>query len=186
MSGVELRISFLRTRPEFCLIFDDAGKDYKVDLTQAILYVGKMTLTEKAYSGIETALATANARYRYTEIIPRAFLIGQNSQSWDQEDIFSGQQFRRFTLAMSTHAGFVGGKTTNPYHYQKFGLRSIAVYRNGHPIAGAPLETDTDKMMYLNSMEALSFHEHGHGISFEEYANQSVSFRSNQYPSSIA
>ena len=25
--------------------------------------------------------------------------------------------------------------------------------------------------MYLNSMGALAFHEHGHGISFEEYAN---------------
>ena len=35
VSGVELRTSFLRTRPEFCLIFDDAGKDYKVNITQA-------------------------------------------------------------------------------------------------------------------------------------------------------
>ena len=65
----------------------------------------------------------------------------------------------------------MGSKTTNPFHYQKFGLRSITVYRNGHPIAGTPLETDTDKKMYLNSMAALAFHEHGHGISFEEYAN---------------
>ena len=171
VSGVELRIFFLRTRPEFCLIYDDAGKDYKVNITQANLYVRKMTLTENAYSAIETTLAKATARYRYTEIIPRTFLIGQNSQSWDQENVFSGQPIRRFILAMSTNAGFVGAKTTNPFHYQKFGLRSITVYRNGHPIAGTPLETDTDKKMYLNSMGALAFHEHGHGISFEEYAN---------------
>ena len=44
-------------------------------------------------------------------------------------------------------------------------------YRNGRPIAGTPLKTDTDKKMYLNSMGAVAFHEHGHGISFEEYAN---------------
>ena len=50
-------------------------------------------------------------------------------------------------------------------------MRSITVYRNGHPIAGTPLETDTGKKMYLNSMGALAFHEHGHGTSFEEYAN---------------
>ena len=95
-----------------------------------------------------------------TEIIPRPFLIGQNSQSWDQENDFSGQPIRRFILAMSTNAGFVGAKTTNPFHYQKFGLRSITVYRNGHPIAGTPLETDTDKKVYLNSMGALAFHEY--------------------------
>ena len=168
VSGVELRISFLRTRPEFCLIYEDADKDYKVNRTQANLYVGKMTLTENAYSAIETTLAKATARYRYTEIIPRTFLIGQNSQSWYQGNVFSGQPFRRFILAMSTNAGFVAPKQ-RIFHYQKFGLRSITVYGNGHPIAGTPLETDTDKKMYLNTMGALAFHEHGHGLPFEEY-----------------
>ena len=171
VSGVELRISFLRTRPEFCLIYDDAGKDYEVNITQANLYVRKMTLIENAYSAIETTLTKTTARYRYTEIIPMNFLIGQNSQSWDQENVFSGQPNQRFILAISTNASFVGAKTINPFHDQIFGLCSITVYRNGHPIAGTHLETDTDKKMYLNSMGALVFHEHGHGISFEEYAN---------------
>ena len=141
VSGLELRMSFLPTRPEFCLIYDDAGKDYKVNITQANLYVRKMTLTENAYSAIGTILAKATARYRYTEIIPRTFLIGRNSQSWVQENVFSGQPIRRFILAMSTNAGFVCAKTMNPFHYQTFGFRSITVYRNGHPIAGTPLET---------------------------------------------
>ena len=91
VSGAELRISFLlRTRPDYCLIYDDAGKDCKVNITQASLYIRKMTLTENAYSTIETPLAEATARYRYTEIILiRTFLIGQNSQSWDQENVFA-------------------------------------------------------------------------------------------------
>ena len=84
------------------MIYDDAGKDDKVNITQANLYVRKMTLTENAYSAIETTLAKGTARYRYTEIIPRTFLIGQNSQKWDQENVFSGQPIRRFILAMST------------------------------------------------------------------------------------
>ena len=99
--GVELRISFHRTRPEFSLIFGDAGKDYKFNVTRAILIVRKMTLTKNAYTAIETTLAKATARYRYTEIIPRIFLIVQNSQRWDQENDFSGQPIRRFILATS-------------------------------------------------------------------------------------
>ena len=102
VSGVVLERTFLRSRPEFCLIYDDAGKDYKVNINQANLYVRKVTLTENAYSAIKTTLAKSTARYRYTEIIPRTFPIGQNSQSWDQENVFSGQPFRRFILAMST------------------------------------------------------------------------------------
>ena len=70
---------------------------------------------------IETTLAKATARYWYTETVPRTFLVGQNSQNWDQGNVFSGQPIRRFILAMSTSADFVGTKTTNPFHYQKFG-----------------------------------------------------------------
>ena len=44
-------------------------------------------------------------------------------------------------------------------------------YHNGHPIAGAPLESGTDKKMYLISIRARTFRDHGYGISFEEYTN---------------
>ena len=145
LSGDELQISLLRTRPEFCLIFDDAGKDYKINIIQASLYVRNMTLTEIAYSAIETTLAKATARYQYIELIPMTFLISQISQFWDQENVCSGKPIWRFILAMSTNAVLVGAKATNAFHYQQFGLRSITVYRNGHPIARTLLETDTDK-----------------------------------------
>ena len=64
-----------------------------------------------------------------------------------------------------------GGQNNEPIPLSKCDLRSITAYRNGHSIAGTLLETDTDKKMYLNSMGALAFDEHGHGFSFEEYAN---------------
>ena len=41
ISGVTLRVSFLRNRPEFCLIYDDESKDYKIEISQANLYVRK-------------------------------------------------------------------------------------------------------------------------------------------------
>ena len=171
LSGVTLRISFLRTRPEFCLIYDVDTKDYKVTITQANLYVRKMTVADHVYTAIETTLTKMPALYRYTETISKTFLVSANSQSWDQEDVFNREPIRRFVIAMSTNAGFLGAKRTNPFHYQKFDLNSITVYRNGYPVAGTPLETDNDKKVYLNSLEALAFEQHGHGIPFEDYSN---------------
>ena len=81
---------------------------------------------------------------------------------------------------MSTNAGFVGAKTTNPFHCQKVALRSITLYRNGHPVAVTPLETDIDKKMYPNSIRVLAFHKHGHGISFQDMQINISSFRCNQ------
>ena len=56
ISGVTLRVSFLRNRPEFCLIYDDESKDYKIEISQANLYVRKMTVSEIVYSAIESTL----------------------------------------------------------------------------------------------------------------------------------
>ena len=47
ISGVTLRISFLRNRPEYALIYDDETKDYKIEILQANLYVRKMTVSDQ-------------------------------------------------------------------------------------------------------------------------------------------
>ena len=171
ISGVTLRLTFLRSRPEFCLIYDNATKDYKVSITQANLHVRKMTVTENVYTAIETNLTKMPAIYRYTEIIPKTFIISNNSSSWNQEDIFNREPIRRFAIAMTTNQAFLGSKIFNPFHFRKFGLSSITVYRNGYPIAGTPLHTDDDKKIYLNSLEALAFGHHGHGIPFSKFAD---------------
>ena len=64
ISGVTLRVSFLRNRPEFCLIHDDKSKDYKIEISQANLYVRKMTVSENVYSAIESTLTKTPAIYR--------------------------------------------------------------------------------------------------------------------------
>ena len=68
----------------------------------------------------------------------------------------------------------MGAKTENPFHFRKFDLESITVFRNGYPIAETPLLTDDDKKLYLNSLEALAFHSHGHGVPFDEFSDHYV------------
>ena len=124
-SGATLRLTFLRTRLEFCVLYDDDAKDYEVKITQANLYLRKMTVSENVYTTIEAALTKPNAMYRYTEIIPKSFLMPQNRNSRNQENIFNGELIRRFPIAMTSNRAFLGGKTLNPFHFQKFILATI-------------------------------------------------------------
>ena len=71
LSGVTLRSSFLRSRPKYCSIYDANVKECKIELSQAILYVRKLTVSENVYSVIETTLLKTPAIYRNTEIIPK-------------------------------------------------------------------------------------------------------------------
>lgn len=174
LSGVTLRVSFLRSRPNFSLIYDDDAKEYKIEISQANLHVRKMTVSENVYSAIESTLAKASAMYRYTEIIPKTFNVSRGMKSWNHEDIFNREPIRRFALAMTTNSSFLGAKKENPFHFRKFDLDSITVLRNGYPIAGTPLQTDNDKKLYLNSLEALAFTSHGHGIPIDDFPDHYV------------
>ena len=70
LSGVTLRLSFLKSRPNYCLIYDGDTKEYKIELSRANLYVRKMTVSENVYSAIETTLLKTES-FVYTLVILR-------------------------------------------------------------------------------------------------------------------
>ena len=135
VNGVALRVSLQKRRPEFTLTYDDEAKGYKVSTTQVNLFVRKKTAADNVHTAIETTLTKMPALYRYTETISKSYLLSTNAQSWDQEDIFHRKPSERLVLTMTTSAGFLGAKQTNkqnPFHYHKFGLCNITVYRNAN------------------------------------------------------
>ena len=78
-------------------------------------------------------------------------------------------------LAMSSNTAYLGTNRTNPFHYQKFRLKEIIVYRNGLPIAGTPVSTTDNKRIYYNSLKALDFvFNKSHGISLANYHNHYI------------
>ena len=78
-------------------------------------------------------------------------------------------------LAMSINEAHLGTNRTNPFHYQKFGLNEIIVYRSGLPIAGTPISTSGNKIIYYITLEALDFVLNtSHGISLANYDNHYI------------
>ena len=60
-------------------------------------------------------------------------------------------------VAMSISKAYLDSDRSNPFHYQKFGLNEIIVSRKGLPIAGTPISTSDNKIIYYNTLEALDF-----------------------------
>ena len=101
------------------MIYDADAKNYEITLSQANLYVRKMTVSDHAFTAIEKTLTKTPAIYHYTEVLPKTCLIPQGSRSWSKEDLFSKEPIRRFALALISNQAFLGSKLTNPFHYQK-------------------------------------------------------------------
>ena len=171
ISGVTLRISFTRSTNDFAVI-SESNKHYKVKIIEANLYVRKMTIADHVLTAIEKTLLKTPTVYRYTEVLSRTFLATTGIRSWSHEDIFSKEPVRRMIIAMATNQAYLGTNCTNPFHYQKFNLSQIVVYRNGQPIAGTPVSTTFNHRIYFSTLEALDFLDKGgHGITLDNYPN---------------
>ena len=134
-----------------------------------------MTVTDYVLSSIEKTLLKNPAVYNYIEVVPKTFLAIAGVQSWRQEDVFAKEPVRTMIVAMSINEAYLGSNRTNPFHYQKFGLNEIIVYRNGLPIAGTPISTSDNKRIYYNTLEALDFVLNtSHGISLANYDNHYI------------
>ena len=78
-------------------------------------------------------------------------------------------------VAMSTNEAYLGTNRSNFFHYQKFRLNEIIVYRNGLPIAGTPISTTDNKRIYYYTLEALDFvFNNSHGNSLANYSNHYI------------
>ena len=174
VSGVTLRISFRRSQDDFATISEAAGKNYKVKIDEANLFVRKMTVSDNVVGAIEKTLLRTPAIYRYNEVITKTFLATTGQQSWKHEDIFTKEPIRRLIIALCAGDAFIGTNTVNPFNYRKFGLREITVFRNGFATAGTPMSTIDNKRLYYNSMSALAYVENGHGIPLSEFSNHFI------------
>ena len=174
ISGSKLQIQLIRNLDNFCIISDDAAKQYKTIISETNLYVRKLTLSEHEVVAQEAALLKRPAEYHFTQVIPRTFVIGAGQSSWTQEDIFTKEPIRRFALALCKNGTFVGSNTTNPYHYTKFDLRSITITRNGYPMLGSPIDVSTDERVYFISYTSLAYGDNSHGITLKDFPNHYV------------
>ena len=174
LSGVTLRISFRRSIDDFVTISDDAAKSYKVKIIEANLYVRKMTLNDDVVSAIEKILLSSPASYPYLETITKTFLASTGLQNWKQEDVFSREPIRRLAICLNINETFLGSKQLNPFHFRKFSLEQICIYRNGLPVADSPINTTDDKRLYFNTMSDLAYIDNGHGIKLSEYPSHFI------------
>ena len=153
---------------------DDAAKLYKVKIVEANLYVRKMTLNDTVVSAIEKKLLSSPASYPYLETLTKTFLASTGLHSWKQEDIFAREPIRRLAICLNTNEAFLGNNRQNPFHFLKFNLEQIYVYRNGLPVADSPISTADDKRLYFRTILDLAYIDNGHGISLTDYPNHFI------------
>ena len=136
------------------------------------LYVRKITLNDDVVSAIEKTLLSSPASYAYFETITKHFWLLLVCKL-ETRRCFQQEPIRRLAICLNTNEVFLGSKQLNPFHFRKFNLEQICIYRNGLPVADSPIKTADVKRLYFNTMSDLAYIDNGHGICLSEYPNLS-------------
>ena len=168
-----LRIKLTRASDDFSIISIDKKK-YKAVIEHASLCVRKISITESVKLAIHNAMKISPCRYAYIEKMNKSFIIPAGQNRFSKENLLNNEPVRRLCIAMNLNADFTGTATTNPIHYQKFGLKMLQLMRNGIPVGGTPLDTTYNVRAYFNSCWALGFSNGGHSVPLSDFDDHFV------------
>ncbi len=177
--GVTLRLKLVRAPAEFAAMLlpatsVKADTRYQIRIDTASLFVHKIEVADDEYARMERTLSIKPAFYEYLEIIPKTYIIPTGHNQLIEEDIFNSAPIRRIVVAMNKGTDFSGTLGTNPFHYQKFGLKRITLYREGMPVGCTPLQLDHNTRGYYNTIKALNAIHAGNGIKLEDFDNHFI------------
>lgn len=177
--GVAVRIKLVRAPAEFDVVVLPkekavAASRYQIKIDHASLFVHKIEVAGDEYARLERELSLRPAFYEYLEVIPKTYLIPKGHNLMIEEDIFNAAPIRRLVIAMNTNQNFTGTLGSNPFHYRKFGLKRVLLYREGSPVGGTPLVVTNNTRAYYNTIKALHAVHAGNGIKLDEFDNHFI------------
>ena len=119
-------------------------------------------MDEPCIRTIRATIKERPARYNFTEVLSKTFIIPNNQNQFIHENIFNNAPIRRIAIAMNTNTAFTGTLGTNPFHYRKFDLREVRIVRGNQVIVR--MDTRNIVQTYVTTMKALKFDDDGPNI----------------------
>lgn len=174
VSGVEMKIKFSRSSPQFNLI--GANDNYKVVIQNAKLNIRHVYPTPSMFKMQEKAFQSGmQATYDIRRFVSKAYTVSRGDQSFNKDNIFQGQVPDSLTIVFVKDRSFQGDMKTNPFNFVHKYVKFINVTVNGNSEPSAPLHLDFEHGLYsdayynLHQYTGRSFIDKGNDISLDEY-----------------
>ena len=139
LNGVNLRIKLNRAKNSFCLLSSAAGADFKVVITQAILYVRKVKVGSSIILGHAAALRQTPAKYPIRRVDCKVLSIPGGFSTFTPDNLFFGHIPERLVLVLVDTEAFNGTYNTNPFNIKHHNLTQVGVYVDGGKVPRKPL-----------------------------------------------
>ena len=139
LNRVNLRIKLNRAKNSFCLLSSAAGADFKVVITEAILYVRKVKVASSIILGHAAAPRQTPAKYPIRRVDCKVLSIPGGFSTFTPDNLFLEHIPKRLVLVLVGTEAFNGTYATNPFNFKHHNLTQVGVYVDGEQIPRKPL-----------------------------------------------
>ena len=139
LNGVNLRLKLNRAKISFCLVSSVPGANFKVVITEAILYVRKVKVVSSITLGHAAALKQTTARYPIRRVDCKVISIPGGFSSFTPDNLFLGLIPKRLVLVLVDTEAYNWTYASNPYNFKHHNLTQVGVYVDGEQIPRKPL-----------------------------------------------
>lgn len=172
LNGVNLRVKLNRAKNSFCLLSSGTNPNFKVTITEAILYVRKVKVAPSITLEHAAALKHATAKYPIRRVDCKVLTIPRGFGSFNPDNIFLGRIPKRIVLGLVDTEAFNGSYTANPFNFKHHNLTQVGVYVDGEQIPRKPLSLKFDNAGGQNAIAGFQSLFSGIGKLSQDAGNQ--------------
>lgn len=136
LNSVAINVKLYRSRPEFCLMSNDATPIFEVVIEDIALKVCKLQVLPSIITAHSEKLKTTNAKYPFTRTEVRLISIAAGSLSFNYNNLFNGLRPTRVVIGFVDSEAAAGSYALNPFNFQHFNLSQITLKLNQVPVSG--------------------------------------------------
>ena len=127
LNGVETKLSLWPSKETFRLMVNATDTQYKLEITEAVLHVCKVTINPSVASGHSEALQVGPALYPYEKSQIKTFEVSSGKSSFDMENIFLGEVPRILVISMVDSEAYRGSYHKNPFNFKHNNLNWLSI-----------------------------------------------------------
>ena len=142
ISQTSLRVKLLPSKAEFALNAFGKTTEFKIQFQEVILYVPRFTINPSVINGHAAGLKRQNAIYPLHHAEVTTYTIPKGQQSYTKDRLFPEGAPKLLMIAMVENDAFNGNIAKNPFYFQHFDLKKLALYRDGTSVPGRPFTPD--------------------------------------------
>lgn len=130
----DLRIKFIRARPEFSLMKFDDKKSYDITLSAARLMIRKVKCLQSIQNAHMTGLRNHHAIYNLNHYDVTSFTINKGSTSEIRDNLFPDRLPKLLLVALVSNSSFTGNYSESPFKFHHYDLNFLNLIISGNNV----------------------------------------------------